>query len=347
MNYFFKNITRKEPAMSYRTVVDLPQSLIQQRNRLLMRNNKGKFWKPCPGTGEDYLCCGYQIITPLTGCGMYCSYCILQEYYDDNAQVVFENFGDLALEVEKGLAGNKGVIRFGTGEFCDSLFLERQLGLSAKIASLLQPYKNVIVEFKTKHPDMTPLKKILDPSKVVIGFSMNTEYCIALLEKNTASLQQRLDAARQCEEMGFRVAFHFDPMVWYADWKAEYRQVVDQIFSALHEPHHIAWWSCGGFRTIPTLKHRLRALHRHLPLFSGELILGNDNKYRYFRPIRAEFYSLMKEVVSSYYPECTLYLCMESRELWEESGMIERIPHGLVRYLDDRAAQLLGIQRGA
>lgn len=329
--------------MGYNTVSKIPDAVMQERNRLVTQTNTGNFWKPCPGTGEGYLCCGYQILTPLTGCGMYCSYCILQAYYDYQYQVLYENYTDLIIEVQQRLEKKKGIIRFGTGEFGDSLYLEEKLGLSYKIATLLQPYPNVLVEFKTKAASVHSLKHISDPSKVVIGFSMNTPSVIEWCEQGTASLEERLEAARLCEEMGFWIAFHFDPMVWYPQWENEYQDVVKRIFTFVRNPHRIAWWSLGGFRTMPSLKARLRRYKQHLPLFSGEMILGTDKKLRYFRPIRVDFYRTMQKSIDAYYPECTLYLCMESRDIWEEAGMIHRIPGGLVRYLDERAAEMLGL----
>jgi len=51
----------------------------------------------------------------------------------------------------------------------------------------------------------------------------------------------------------------------------------------------------------------------------------------------------MYEEIRNYYPDLTLYLCMESREVWEDSGLVEKIPNGLVHYLDTRAREMLGI----
>lgn len=330
--------------MPYKTICTIPEDIIKERNRIVSQRNNGRFWKPCPGTGEGYYCCGYQIITPLTGCGMYCSYCVLQEYYDYQYQVLYDNFDDLTKEVRQGIEEWNGVIRFGTGEFCDSLYLEEKLGLSLKIAELLEPYSNILVEFKTKSATIGPLKDISKPEKVVVGFSMNTPHAIEWFEKGTASLKERLEAARQCEEMGFWIAFHFDPMIWYPNWREEYQFVVESIFTTIQNPARIAWWSLGGFRTVPTLKKRLRGYGRHLPLFSGEMILGRDKKYRYFRPIRAEFYSTVQNTVEEYYPDTTLYLCMESRDVWDEAGMVKRIPNGLIKYLDERAESMLGMK---
>jgi spore photoproduct lyase len=185
------------------------------------------------------------------------------------------------------------------------------------------------------------LREIKRPGRVVIGFSLNTPRMIALFEKDTASLEARLAAARKCEEIGLRVAFHFDPMLWYPEWEREYRGVVKSIYSAIKDPDSIAWVSLGGFRTIPQLKKTLRQKGLHLPLFSGEMIAGNDGKLRYFRPIRTAFYRAMREEFETHHKEVTLYLCMESPEVWEDAGMAGRIPEGLPAYLDARAEVML------
>jgi spore photoproduct lyase len=323
--------------------VNIDPSVLSERNRIVLARHNGEFWKPCPGTTKGYFCCGYQIITPLTGCGMYCRYCVLQAYLENQAQVVYENIPDLEKEISKKMSQWKGVVRFGTGEFGDSLYLEDGFHLSERIAAILEPFAHAIVEFKTKSTNVAGLAKIKDPRKVVVGFSMNTPAMIALHERNTAPLEARLRAAQQCLDMGFWVAFHFDPIIYYSRWKQEYPEVVRKIFDYVKAPGRIAWWSMGGFRSAPGLKDYLKKTGMHLPLFSEEMITGEEGKYRYFRPVRVEFYETMRKEVEKLYTDVPLYLCMESPEVWEASGMMKRIPRGLVRYLDERAEEMLGI----
>lgn len=315
------------------------------RSAIVTLHNKGEFWKPCPGTTQGYLCCGYQILTPSTGCGMYCKYCILQAYFPHQCQIVFENSDDLEKEVHSKLSGKSGVIRFGTGEFGDSLYSEHKTGVARKVAALLEPYQNVIVEFKTKSTNIAPLKDIRKPQQVVIGFSLNTPAMIEKMERGTAPLHQRLELAVQCIEMGFFVAFHFDPMFVYTNWQDEYRKVVRDIFRKISDPSRIAWVSMGGFRTMPALKTLLKQKNEHLDLFSGEMVSGMDGKLRYLRPLRTALYRAMAEEFDAHYPQITLYLCMESPEIWHDSGMHKRIPHGLVKYLDSRAEFILGLNK--
>jgi spore photoproduct lyase len=321
-------------------------SILSDHKALVTSVQKGEFLKPCPGTTKGYFCCGYQILTPLTGCGMYCDYCILQSYFDHRYQVQYDNFDDLIGEFKDKIRKWHGVMRVGTGEFADSLFQENNLGLSKKIAELLEPYPNVLVEFKTKSVNIQTLSEIKKPEKVVIGFSMNTPEIIRLHETETASLDARLTAIERCEAMGFYVAIHFDPIFFYDRWKEDYCTVVARIFSHIKDPGKIAWWSMGGFRTSPALKKYLKQTNNHFEIFSSpDLILGEDGKYRYFRPIRVAFYRSLQEEIRKHAPQTTLYLCMESPEVWRESAMIERIPSGLTRYLDDRAEAILGLNQ--
>jgi spore photoproduct lyase len=302
---------------------------------------QGDFWKPCPGTGGGYLCCGYQILSPARGCGMACRYCILQVYFDDPGPVRFSNYDDLEREVALKMAGRPGVVRFGTGELADSLFAEPELGLSRRVAATLEPYPNAVVEFKTKSTRVETLRGIARPERIVIGFSVNTPRMIALHEERTAPLAARLDAAARSAAMGFHVAFHFDPMFIYEGWEEEYRAVVAAIYSHVKDPRSIAWVSLGAFRTTPSLKKFLRRTGTHLPLFSGEMIIGSDGKLRYLRPQRVALFSAMRDEFSRYDALAPVYLCMESREVWEASGMAGRIPDGLPAYLDRQAERIL------
>ena len=316
----------------------------ENRFTLLHSVHHGDFWKPCPGTTGGYLCCGYQIITPMTGCAMHCRYCILQVYFEDEGRVVFDNFDDLKREINDKMNQWRGIVRFGTGEFTDSLHAEEQTGLSVAIAEHLEPWPQAIVEFKTKSAVVSPLARIKRPGKVIIAFSLNTPRIITLMERNTAPLEKRFKAARQCLDMGFNIAFHFDPIFIYDGWEREYRAVVDMIYGVVSDVKKFAWCSLGGFRSNPDLKSYLKERKQHLPLFSGEMITGEDGKLRYFRPIRVEIYRAMQNAFHRHQFDAPLYLCMESPEVWMESGMMEKIPNGLPAYLDKRAEALLSAE---
>lgn len=274
---------------------------------------------------------------------MYCRYCILQSYFEHQHRNIYQNIDDLRQELSDKMAKWHGVVRFGTGEFADSLHAEEQAGCAVKVAEILEEYPNAIVEFKTKSAVVAPLAKIRKPEKVIIAFSLNAPSMVNLMECGTASLDERFNAAKQVLSMGFNVAFHFDPVFYFDGWEQEYGLVVDRIYSTVDNIEKLAWCSIGGFRSNPSLKNHLKEHNLHLPLFSGEMITGNDGKIRYFRSIRQELYRGMRDAFYRNQPNAPIYLCMESRELWDDCGLLVRIPNGLPAYLDDQAKRLLSI----
>jgi hypothetical protein len=59
---------------------------------------------------------------------------------------------------------------------------------------------------------------------------------------------------------------------------------------------------------------------------------------RYFKPIRLDLYSFMKQRLDNWYGDLGIYLCMESDEVWRKAlGWSPADTNGLSRFLDMRA----------
>ncbi len=66
---------------------------------------------------------------------------------------------------------------------------------------------------------------------------------------------------------------------------------------------------------------------------------------RYFRDIRAEFYSFMVDEIRRVDPDLCTYLCMEDDRIWKESfGFSPRERGGLSRLLDRAVEEKMNIR---
>ena len=65
--------------------------------------------------------------------------------------------------------------------------------------------------------------------KTVVSWSMNTDYIIQTEEHKTASLKQRLNAIQKVVKAGYLIGLHFDPMIYYPDWQADYMDLLQQL----------------------------------------------------------------------------------------------------------------------
>jgi len=306
------------------------------RETILVVKNRGRFVKPCPGS-KGYLCCGYYILHLALNCPLSCSYCILQSYLNTPFLTIYANSDDLVSEL-KGFMDKRGkqIYRIGTGEFTDSLVLDHLIDYVAIVAPLFSASSTTFLELKTKTAAIDSLAKLKHRERIVVSWSLNTPQIIEREEFRTASLEERLEAARFCEKMGYRVGFHFDPLIFYPGWENGYSEVIEKLFERI-DKRNIAWISLGALRFMPSLKKVIQSRFPKTRLLHEEFISGLDGKMRYFKPIRIAMYARMMEEIRKYDSECFVYLCMESREVWQKSlGLAPSSDEELTEWLDRR-----------
>ena len=283
---------------------------------LLITNYKGNLIKKCPGS-RGVLCCNYYVANLINGCPFECSYCILQDYLNCGSIMLCANIDSFFDEL-KSVTGPKHVLRLGTGELADSLAFEPLIDLNEQLLPRLKDYPNVVLELKTKSANIESVLKYGSPDQVVVGWSLNPQEIIDHDELNTASLDQRLKAAETMVKNGYKVTFHFDPIILIDSWETKYTNVIDRLKEII-PPEQIAWLSLGGLRFSASLKRIIQNNRPYSKMFStGEFVMCRDAKFRYFKPIRVKMYKTMVEKIFKWYDKIPLYLCMETDQVWKE-----------------------------
>lgn len=302
---------------------------------LVLAFQKGEFLKWCPGT-RNYICCGYQILNLVNNCEINCSYCILQGYLNSPFIIVYVNIEDMFTELEKKLSEHpEKIFRIGTGELADSLSTDHLTEYSPQLVSFFADKENAIIELKTKSTLIENFINLDHNGRTAVAWSLNTPKVIASEESFAPSLEERLAAAKQCLQARFKLAFHFDPMIYYHGWEEDYHFVIQKIFQSI-KPKNIIWISLGALRYPPHLDQIIRQNHPQSKIVYGELFPGKDGKLRYFKPIRIEMFSKMYQWIKELAPEVFVYLCMESSEVWQKSfGWTPKNSAGLKRLMDN------------
>jgi spore photoproduct lyase len=309
--------------------------LSQAKTTLLLAVQKGAFWRSCPGT-RDYICCGYQVLQVGLNCPMDCTYCVLQGYVNVPAITVFVNVEDLLEELEVRWAENPALVwRLGTGEFGDSLALDGLMGLNELLIPRFAGRGQAILEIKSKWPQLDHLLSLGPNPQVIFAWSLNPAEIISGEEHFAASLESRLKAAAQAVEAGFRVAFHFDPLIYFPGWEEAYQRTVERLGNAVPS-QAIAWISLGGLRLLPPLRQLMLQRFPNSRIAAQEMVLAPDGKLRYFKGLRVEMYARMRKWLTQATPEALLYLCMESPRVWQEVFGFTPDGQSLARLLDGR-----------
>ncbi len=314
------NFKKRFPAMpltvisSYRDyLAQHPYSLAELKKPIVfIVKEKWDFLKPCPCT-KQHMGCGYWILNLGFGCPFDCSYCFLQHYTNAPGLTLAANLHDFFASFDRFEKKLKAPIRIGTGEFCDSLALDELTGYSKQLI----PYfsrKKVLFEFKTKSATIANILTLTPAPNIVISWSINPAAIAQTEELAAAALGQRLEAAAKVQAAGFRVGFHFDPIIHSDNWQEQYRSLVNRLYDTLNSP--FAWISLGTLRCNPRLKNTAELRFPESNIFYGELLLGEDRKLRYPKFLRKQIYENMIQWIRSRDLRTPLYLCMEGRGCW-------------------------------
>jgi spore photoproduct lyase len=310
-----------------------PHNLSSGKHHLLLSQNRGHFFKPCPGT-KEYRCCDYQVLNIGMNCPMDCVYCILQAYLNNPWISFFVNIEDLLAELELACTKTNQFWRIGTGEFTDSMALDSLTGLSKILVPFMRDKQTAVLELKSKSVAIQHLEGLDHGGRTIMAWSLNSPAIMKKEELRTASLDERLEAAVQCAEWGYKLAFHFDPIIYHEGWQEGYSKTIDMLFSKV-PAKKIVWISMGALRFLPHLRTIALTRFPKSHFFHEEFILGLDNKYRYFRELRVEMYQyIVTELRKRVSPHTCLYFCMESDEIWQECGFPAQAAKNLPDDLD-------------
>ncbi len=298
---------------------DDPPSGFNGKRSLLLCRNRGRFLEACPGTGREYRCCLYLILNTGLGCPLACTYCVLQAYLNNPFLTLFVNRDDMFRELERSARLAPGrFLRVGTGEYMDSLALEHLTGFVPAVAEFFRDQAHLLLELKTKTTNIASLLENDYADSFIVSWSLNAAEICAGEESGTAPLLERILAARCLIDRGYRVGFHFDPVIAYSGWQEGYRATVELLKKHI-PPERVVWVSIGSLRFMPRLKAIAQAAFSHTAIYTGEFVPGLDGKMRYLQEIRLELYAHLVGWLREYSKDILLYFCMESPPVWSRS----------------------------
>ncbi|GHT07785.1 hypothetical protein AGMMS49532_01290 [Endomicrobiia bacterium] len=286
-------------------------------NNLFIVKEKYDFLKKCPCT-SGVVNCGYSVMNLGMGCIYDCSYCFLQGYQNTAGIIIPYNIEDYLCDekIEGSIKEFFNFKRIGNGEFTDSLVFDDITRFSTRIIGYFKKKNDIFFEFKTKSANVKNLLESGGKENIVVAWSVNSIRVSKDNEFKTPLIKERLEAAKECALNGFSTAFHFDPIIYYDNWKQGYRETIDMVFDIVPN-YSIKWISLGSLRMPATQKTVIENRFPGIEILNGELLLEQGHKLRYFRDLRIEMYKYLSRIIKSKKSRAVVYLCMEDSQVWK------------------------------
>ena len=281
---------------------------IQKANPcLILAHKKDNFVLPAPegfgiGSSKNFY------FSHMYNCIYDCRYCFLQGMYSSANYVIFVNFEDFDISIEKIIENNlDSKLTFFSGYDCDSLALENVTGFAKHILSIFRKYPQIEIEFRTKSIQKEPFLSVKPMPNVILAYSLMPELMSNSLDNKAPSISKRIRVISELASKGWKIGLRFDPLIHGENWKELYQELLENIYNNifLDNLHSVSF---GSLRFPKRMFKDIFKLYPHEPLFTSPLSL-NNKMISYDIEIEEEMTSFCKNLTLKYINEDQIFKC--------------------------------------
>jgi len=120
------------------------------------------------------------------------------------------------------------VIRFDTESDC--LVLEPEYGACVDLVNHFATRDDRYIILFSKSDNVDFLLDLDHRGHTIMLWTLSTPTVSRAIEVDTATTEQRIEAARKCQAAGYPVRFKFKPIIPIADWRAEATAMIEMLF---------------------------------------------------------------------------------------------------------------------
>lgn len=268
--------------------------------------------------GPNIHCCPYYKLVPISnGCPYYCTYCYLAYVYRKFSPFIKVNinYDTMFKQIRKAVSCSHAKVSFNMGEMLDSLALDHITNLTTMLVPFFSGFSNAYLMLLTKSRNIDNILSLKPNERTIISWSLNPQHIIEQYEVGTASLDERIEAAKLCQKKGWRIRIRIDPCILYPDWKVGYSDLVRKTLTAIG-PENI---TLGMLRLLPGHFQLAKEAYgnRAQKLLHHKFVSGaSDSKLRYPPNQRAEFYYFLIDTIRNFDKTVSIGLCRETPEIW-------------------------------
>jgi spore photoproduct lyase len=291
------------------------QALFESK-RTLMIGWTSSFINEFDGKLGSGICCRpYYKLTPISnGCPYRCTYCYLALVYRKHHPFIKinTNYDTMLRQIAKLAEGQLHKTSFNMGEMLDSLALDHITNLAPMLVDFFSRLPNAYLMLLTKSTNIVNLLAVKPNNQTVVSWSINSREAIRQYELDTADLDERINAAKLCQQHGYRIRFRIDPGILHLNWRNSYAEMIENLLTST-EPENI---TIGMLRLVPG---HSRMVSQAYPVEIAKALqkqnltdLCSDGKLRYPEQQRIEFYTFPIDTIRGLNKTVPVSLCRET-----------------------------------
>lgn len=182
------------------------------------------------------------------------------------------------------------------------------------------PDRYLLLHTKSANTDW--LTQVKHQGRTIVCWSLTSDTVSRKIEKRTGTTEERIEAARVCQEAGVPVRFKFKPIIPIKGWRDEIRRMVRQVFER-SRPDVISlccmmWMTPEEFEKVfdPATfdEDFIKAMRQDATLMKERPSAPFPHR------VRAEIYNFCADEIRRYDARIPISLSTETAEIWEALG---------------------------
>lgn len=204
-----------------------------------------------------------------------------------------------------------------TGIFADSLIINELFPYFEGLYHLAIKNPNCNFEIRSKIDNINNIKRNnANCNNIIFTWSLTPQFITSNLEKGTSSLEKRLIAAISIIEKGYRLAFHFDPIIYYPNYETDYHELIKYLAQKIPSDK-ISFITLGTLRFPQPFFEIIKKQYNDHWLFQIEFVPIYKNTYSYLRFIRINLYKSIVYLLRNYLSnDCPIYIMEEDKSFY-------------------------------
>ena len=144
--------------------------------------------------------------------------------------VIGLNMGEYLRRLGKLIDANRWQLTYLVDDASDVLVYEPELDLFSEMVRFFGRLEDRYLIAHTKSPNVDFLQSVPHNGHTIMCYSLSAHTQSTRLEPLAGTTEERIDAARKCQEWGMPVRFKFKPIIPVREWRDEAREMIRAVF---------------------------------------------------------------------------------------------------------------------
>ncbi len=252
------------------------------------------------------------------GCPHECAYCSMAGF-----MAVGLNVSEYLAHLDRLVEANPWQRTYLVDDASDVLVLEPEMNFFSEMVRFFGTKRDRYLIAHTKSANVDFLRSLAHAGHTIMCYSLAAETQSTQLERMSATTDQRIEAARKCQQWGMPIRFKFKPIIPVRNWRDEARDMIRKVFEKTRPDNlsmtALMWMSFEDLEACMDLD-MLDPASVDAARKAAENGADHGRLQPFPHDVRREIYEFYLREVRAHDKNTPLTLSTESLEMWSDLG---------------------------